>query len=150
MIKQKIREGDYIEIPISVGKFAYGRVAKGKNLAVYDVLSNIRLSIDKISKLPVLFRVEVHNSALDSGKWMVIGNARLSGELAEYSFYRHIPVGSEIAYLYSSETGESIASTKEATDKYEIFAVWEANHVEDRIISHFMGERCVWLDTLER
>jgi hypothetical protein len=51
--------------------------------------------------------------------------------------------------LYDPNTGEMTPATKEQCIGLECAAVWEAEHVVDRINDHYAGRKNKWLEQLE-
>ena len=97
--------------------------------------------IDQLAQLPIAFMLFVMMYAVSSGRWRVVGSLPLSPELKEcpkfrigragqLSIYQELP---ELAPLY-----EWPATVSECIG-LETAAVWDPEHVEDRLRDHFAG-----------
>lgn len=86
---------------------------------------------------PVIFRIPIDQDILKSGNWPIIGNAPLTGGLAEPATYRNQPVGSNQLYLYRA--GEVREATVEEVWELELLAVWIEVHIVERLLDHFAG-----------
>ena len=87
-------------------------------------------------------------SALTSGKWPVVDFRPLESELAspvEY-FIKDRLTGQYS--VYRSSDGHTRESTYEECKTLEAAAVWEAEHVEDRLRDYFAGRPNVWAEQL--
>lgn len=75
MKRQRRREGDFVEIPLSENSRAYGRVLKSPLFAFYDLCSDKEVSIAELRTAEVIFKVWVMKSAITKGGWRVVGHA---------------------------------------------------------------------------
>ncbi|WP_240309345.1 immunity 26/phosphotriesterase HocA family protein [Sphingomonas ginsengisoli (ex An et al. 2013)] len=107
----------------------------------------------EVGGLPVAFTLMVMNHAVTSRRWPVVGSADIPEELrfspkfckqdelsGILSIYHEIP---ELAPLY-----ERYASPGECIG-LETAAVWEPEHVEDRLRDHFRGLPNKWVEQLK-
>jgi hypothetical protein len=159
MLKSSTRQqripGQVIEIALGQGKRSYARVLNEPLFAFYDKVYDINATptLDEIITLPIAFKIDVMNSAVTSGRWSVIGKVDLSENLndtpkfckqdiitGELFIYQEVP---ELAPYF-----ERRASFEEC-DGLETAAVWEAEHVEDRLRDHFAGQPNKWVEQLK-
>lgn len=141
--------GDVVEIEVRENEFCYARVLNLAAFAFYDVLSKGRLeSISEVINLPVIFKVPVMDYAITSGMWKVIGNEPLCEELEKpILYFNQDPISKKI-FIYNDETEEYTPATKEECLGLECSAVWDPEHVEDRLRDHFSGVPNQWVESL--
>jgi hypothetical protein len=134
----KTKKGDIFEIKLEDGKVAFAQALTSPEFAFFE-----ELPID-ISSSP-LFRLWVHNSAVK--EWTKIGNKELSAELeAEIPRFKQDPINGSLS-IYIKET-ESPA-TYEEIQGLECAAVWEGNHINDRLSDYFAGRKNKWVESMQ-
>jgi len=130
---KKIRVGDVYAIPLPNKKYAFGRVFKDANIAIYKHIG------DALDDLPMdedyQFIVGVYKDVLQSGKWLIVDYRPFDDD--EYAWPPPMCVIDKISEKFSIYyKGHLRASTKSECDGLEEAAVWEEEHIVDRI----MGE----------
>ena len=152
--KVRRRTGQVVRIDLANGDHSYGLVLREPLVAIYDKLfTGAEPSVDTIQSLPIAFILMVMNNAITSGRWRVVGRISVPDNLqappafckadplsGELSIYQELP---ELAPLYERQ-----ASSEECKD-LEAAAVWEAEHVEDRLRDHFAGRPNKWVQQLK-
>lgn len=150
MVKQRMKIGQLVEIDLDSGLRAFGRVISKSELAFYDffIANETTLELDAIYKSPVAFTLSVMNSAVKSGRWKVIDSRPIEPKFNEERFYfmRDVLTG-EIS-IYSATSGEINPAKPGDEIGLERAAVWEAEHVEDRLRDHFAGVKNQWVEQL--
>jgi hypothetical protein len=142
-IRRKV--GDVLRIPLGSGEYGFGRVLRSVLYAFYDAKSPPDLSIDEIIGRPILFKVCVMDYAVKKGVWEVIGNAPLTEDLLiEPWFFKKDPI-SRVLTLYRDSTAEEIPANRSECEKLECAAVWDPEHVADRLRDHFAGRPNKWV-----
>ena len=142
-IRRKV--GDVLRIPLGNEEYGFGRVLPSVLYAFYDAKSHHVLSIDEIIGRPVLFKVCVMDYAVKKGVWEVIGNAPLTEDLlTEPWFFKKDPI-SGVLTLYRDSTSEEILAKRSDCEKLECAAVWDPEHVADRLRDHFAGRPNKWV-----
>ncbi|MFA1642151.1 Imm26 family immunity protein [Chryseomicrobium imtechense] len=132
MTKRRRRKvGDVYAIPLPNGNFAFGRAFRDAGIGIYQHIGN------DINDLPqkeeYQFIVGVYESALKSEKWPFVENRPFEREDEEW------PPPSCIKDQLSGEfeiyyKGEIRNASKEECEGMEVAAVWEAEHIIDRIM----------------
>jgi hypothetical protein len=148
MPKQKIPwcVGDVVKVDLGDGTMGFGRVLSDPLMAFYDLRTNNVPTLDAIVSSTVLFRVWVMHYAIKSGFWKVIGNLPLSKEPEDTpKFFKRDPINGKYSIYYREQ---DIPATQEETEGLECAAVWEPEHVEDRLRDHFAGKPNVWVELL--
>jgi len=150
--RQRIIEGSILEINIENQYFAYAQILKkGLGYAFFNFKSFEKLlDISVLNKAKVIFIVMVYNDVITKGIWVKIGKLDIRDELKELPMQfiqdSQNPNNFEI---YNPNTGEISKATKEQCLGLECAAVWEANHIEDRIRDYYNSIPNVWVEQLK-
>lgn len=146
--------GSVVKIPLDDNNVAFGLVLKEPLVAVFDRQFCIKEQPHSLALLntPVAFIVMVMNYAITDGRWPVIDHVPIPEQLAtaprfckqdiisgKLSIYQEIE---ELAPHY-----ERPATLMECVG-LEKAAVWDPEHVEDRLRDHFAGRSNVWVEQL--
>ena len=148
-MKKKIERtvGDIVKISLGDGTFCFGHVLEEPLLAFYDLKTDRIPSLEEIEKLPVLFKVWVMNHAIISGTWEVIGHRELSDNLKKpVSLFKQDPISKGVCLYVKSE---EIPASREQCEGLERAAVWNPEHVEDRLRDHYLGLPNQWVESLK-
>ncbi len=148
--KQRWENGAILKIPLDDVWFIYGQMLPHENceIAVYDSRTKVDINPNDIIRYPVLFRVAVHKSVYNNGKWIKTGKASIPKDLSQPRETYIEDVISDKFSIY--KLGDIRPASKEECIGLDCCAVWEANHVEDRINDHYAGRDCIWLDEFWR
>ena len=143
--------GAFIEIILSNGKYSYGRILDKASYAFYEVYSNEKISdVKEIQKKRILFINAVYKSAITNGRWKKIGELDLEPELKtlplKFIEDQLFPGRFEV---YNPNTGITSSTSKDKCIGLERAAVWEPEHIEERIIDHFEGRANKWFEQLK-
>ena len=143
---KKPKEGDIVEVPLSDGQSAYGRVLKSPLVAFYAIQAKAPLPVDQIVAAPVAFKVYVVHSAVKSGRWKIVGHAPLEDVLQKSpSFYKVDSITKQLSLYHH---GQTVPATVEQCEGLECAAVWSAEHVESRLTDFFAGRPNKWVEAL--
>ena len=146
------REGDLLKIDLGDDRHSYAQVAAEPLIVFFDGSFTHDLPPDQIASLPVLFRIWVANHAIKRGRWAVAGRAVLTlQDRKEPFFYKQDVITGRLTLYHSSfaQTNWERAATLAECGGLENAAVWEPEHVEDRLRDHYAGKRNKWLDSLQ-
>ena len=129
--RKRKKIGDVYAIPLPNKKYAFGRVFNDAGFGVYE---HIGESIEDAPKSEnYQFIVGVYDHALKSGEWTVVENRPFDDEDATYP--PPMCIIDSISGEYSIyHKGEIRNATKSECEGLEIAAVWDANHITDRIM----------------
>jgi hypothetical protein len=148
MRRQKWKPGDVVDISLGSNHHAFGRVLKKPLMAFYDLLTEEVPALETVITQPILFRVWVMNYAVTEGDWPIIGHVPLTAELEESpSFFKEDPLTGKLSIYYGG--GHEKPATLEEIQGLERAAVWEPEHVVDRLRDHFAGRKNVWVESLK-
>lgn len=148
--KVRRREGDLLKIDLGNGRYSYAQVAPEPLVVFFDRVSADELPVEDLIRLPVLFRLWVANHAVTRGRWPVIGRGELGPERREEPFFYKQDVTGRLALYHSTFAAtnwERAANLVECAG-LEAAAVWEPEHVEDRLRDHFAGQPNRWVESL--
>ncbi len=147
----RIKEGAFFEIALTNGKFSYGRILGKANYAFYNIYSDSRITnIDLIRNNKVIFNVGVYNDAITKNRWKTIGLTELEQGLKKIPL-EFIQDDFELNQfeIYDPNTGDMRPAKKAECIGLERAAVWEPEHVEERIIDYFEGRPNKWFESLK-
>ncbi|MNF99146.1 hypothetical protein D3C85_662870 [compost metagenome] len=145
--KQKITKGAILEINIDNNYYTYAQILGKAEYAFFDYktvdpLKDFSILLDR----PVLFITSVYNDVVNQGHWSKVGNLKLREDLKVQPMqFIQDSLHPDRFELYNPNTGESTPATKAEIKGLERAAVWEANHIEDRIRDYYNGVPCEWL-----
>ena len=101
---------------------------------------------DPASKDRVLFRLWVHKSAYNRGRWQKVSEEPISKDLTiQAPRFKKDPISGKLSIYVNGE--ESPAKLSECVN-LECAAVWEPEHVEDRLRDHFENRENVWVKSM--
>lgn len=150
---QRREPGQIVRIDLGNETHSYGHVLREPLIAFYDrAYQDEELPPEIIASLPLAFTLMVMNHAITKGRWPIIGRVQPSFGInltpaffkqdlitGEFSIYQEIP---DLAPFY-----ERPAEIEECLG-LEAAAVWEPEHVEDRLRDHFAGLPNLWAQSL--
>ena len=143
---QRWREGDFVKIAIGDGRTCCGRVLEDPLMAFYDFCGTDISDLAKLLDSKILFKVWVKKLAITNGLWPIIGNVPLSPELREPQlFYKQDAISKELT-IYGG--GKEVAATREECRVLERAAVWDPEHIVDRLRDHFDGRSNKWVESM--
>jgi hypothetical protein len=144
------KEGAFFEIALANGRFSYGRILAKASFAFYKIYSENRMSdINRIKISEVLFINSVYKHAISKNRWKIIGSLDIEPNLRvlpmEFIQDELEPSKFEI---YNPNTGEIRPAKKAECFGLERAAVWEPQHIEDRIVDYFENRPNRWFESL--
>lgn len=146
MKRQKYTVGSIVEIPINNGEYyCYGQLIGYGECAVFDYRSPQPITdFSILNDTRMLFRVCLYRHVIGSGEWLKVGKLPLREEFKTFPDQFIYHDWNQRFFLYKVESGEIIPASKEECRGLERCAVWDSNHVEDRILAHYNNTLCVW------
>jgi hypothetical protein len=136
-VRGRGKDGDLVRIDLGGGTFGYGRVLPEALMAFYDLSSTEPIAVREIVKAPVLFIVSVMDRAIKAENWEVIGNVPLEGDLrAEPKFFMQDVLSKRFSIYHG---GKITPAAREDCVGLERAAVWEGEHIENRLRNYFAG-----------
>lgn len=139
--------GDVLQIDLGNGQFVFGRVLPEPLMAFYDLISMEPKAASDIVTAPVLFVVPVMNYAVKSSKWLIVDSVDLEENLKIKPRFFKQDRRTKQFYIYDDHG--DIPATREECIGLERAAVWEPEHIEDRLRDHFAGKRNKWVESMK-
>lgn len=151
MARQRITIGAFLGIKLNTGSWAYARILGYASYAIYDLITNdIVTSINDIKNSNVLFIVAVYDHAVNTGRWIKIGKAPLEEKFKILPMkYIQDALNPNLFSLYDPNTGDITPANKQDCLMLERAAVWEPEHVEERILDHYANRPNIWLEKMK-
>ena len=151
MKRQKITIGSVLEINIENQYYVYAQILTKSECVFFNFRSEITISdLKLLDNSEVLFYLAIYNDVITKGKWLKVGKlpVRDNFKILPLNFIQDIQ-NTDNFELYNPNTGEIVKATREKCEGLEYAAVWEANHVEDRIRDYYLGVSNVWVEQLK-
>lgn len=146
--RQHYKVGAIVKIDLGDGFSSYARLLEVPLIGFYDIYTDKDLPIDEIVSKPILFKVWVMKYAVSSCRWPKVGYQPLEAELKELPvFFRQDELQPSFFFLYYMG-GREVRTTREQCEHLERAAVWEPEHVEERLRDHFAGRPNRWVESL--
>ena len=149
MVRQRITEGAILEINIEGEYFVYAQIlSKGLGYAFFDFKSSKKIiDFSTLLNCKVLFIITVYNDVVTKGIWLKVGKLPIRNDLILQPMkFIQDSLNSNKFELYNPNTGEITRATREQCKGLECAAVWEANHVVDRIRDYYLGVSNIWFE----
>jgi hypothetical protein len=134
----KRKTGTFFKVPIDDVYHTYGRILD-RTYAFYDFKTDLdNVEINEIEKAKILFNVFVHRSAINKGGWEIVGYKELSSDLKEpVPFFIQTKGKPEVCYIDINDDRKKVSPAE--CIGIERYAVWEHNHVQERLSDHYKG-----------
>lgn len=132
--------GDVLRIDLGDGTHSYARTLTGACFAFYDCRSDHEVPLDQILRSPILFCVTAHHTAVETGRWPIVGTAPLEPTLSRPP-PRFIQDELRPDQFSIYEDGKIRPATKAECVGLEYAAVWAPEHVEERLQDHYAGRK---------
>jgi len=144
--------GQVVEIELGEGLKAYGRVLEEPLFAFYDKQAREGASppLAEVVGWPVAFKIWVMNHAVTKGRWKVVGSLPLPADMqVRPDFFKQDAMNGGLSiYDYDAAPSYERPATLAECEPLECAAVWDPEHVEDRLRDHFAGRPNKWVESL--
>lgn len=140
--------GDVLSIQLSGSRLAFAWVLPDPLMAFFDFWSYAPPPpVEEIVVRPVAFRIWVMKYAVTAGLWPVIGHVPVPQALMEPpEFFKQDALSGRLS-IYRTGEAERPASHEECS-RLERAAVWDPQHVVDRLEDHFAGRLNKWVESM--
>jgi hypothetical protein len=153
---QRVRrtEGSILKVPLGAGKVAYGLVLREPVVAFFDreCEEGDVPPPEALLDTPVAFRLMVMNHAITQGRWPVVGRIPVPDALKiPPPFCKQDEITGRLSIYHEVEPlapHYERHGTLEECRSLETAAVWDPEHVEDRLRDHFAGRPNIWVEQL--
>jgi hypothetical protein len=146
------REGDILKLDLGEGRHSYAQVGGDPLIVFFEGAFTDDVPLDEVPQLPVLFRIWVHDDAIKKGIWPVLGNQPLAADNSvEPFFYKQDGFTGALSLYHSTfaATGWERPASATECEGLECAAVWDPEHVEDRLRDHYDGRANQWVESLK-
>ncbi|WP_444921815.1 immunity 26/phosphotriesterase HocA family protein [Microbulbifer sp. CnH-101-G] len=145
----KHKAGSVVKIELESGEFCFAHVLKDPLIAFYDLKVKEIPPINVVINSSILFKVWVMKYAVTSGRWPIIGQSPLTEDLrAPVTFFKQSPMNGNLFLYRNSEIQDGPVSAGDC-EGLERAAVWDPEHIEDRLRDHFLGVPNKWMESLK-
>lgn len=139
--------GDIVKIPLGDGTHTYARVLPEATFAFYDSHVAEDLAAEEVVKKTILFFVAVMHHAVKKGRWPIVGHIPMDESLQSPPKFIQDALDKNKFEIYAH--GRSRPATQQECIGLERAAVWEPEHVEDRLRDHYAGRKNKWVESLK-
>jgi hypothetical protein len=131
------------------GETYYGRLLEFPWAVFYDLRTTEPLdNLGRIVASPVAFTLAAHKDLLAKDEWAPIGTVALDGSLQPPSKRSMRDVIDPTRHRIIDAEGNIRPATAEEVAGLEPAAVWEPEHIADRLVDHFAGRPNRWLEAM--
>jgi hypothetical protein len=142
--RQRWTNGAIVTIPLGNGIVSYAQMLNEPEYVFFDCKTSHEIPLESVIKKAVLFRLWVMRSAHSTGRWLKVGNAPIKGSLnKEIPRFKQDPLHLENICIYINGQ-EGAQCTLAECENLECAAIWNAEHVEDRLRSYYNRVPCNW------
>jgi Immunity protein 26 len=148
------KPGQIVRVQFDHRGYALALVLKEPLVAFYDrQFSSTEVDNYDISNLPIAFTIMVMNLAVTSGRWPVVGTVDVPSLFSSIpKFCKRDPISEALTIYHEipelAPNYERPAKPGECVG-LETAAVWDPEHVEDRLRDHFAGVPNKWVEQLK-
>jgi hypothetical protein len=147
MARQRWEPGTVIRKTLDDGTTYYGRLLEFPWAAFYDLRTDEPLDeLERIVSHSVAFTVAAHKDLIAKGQWEPIGKLPLEDSLRPPAEQVMIDVLDPDHVQIIDAEGNIRDATAEEAEGLEPAAVWEPEHIVDRLDDHFAGVPNRWLE----
>jgi hypothetical protein len=151
MAKQRITTGAILEVNIEGQYYVYTQILGKAGYAFFDYKSKEKLEdLTVLLSARILFILSVYDDIITKGEWLKVGKLPIRSDLLVQPLqFIQDNLNPNNFEHYNPNTGEITKATREECEGLERAAVWEANHVEDRIRDYYLGVPNIWVEQLK-
>lgn len=145
--KQTRSRGDIVQIDLGNGYYGFGQVLESPLMVFFNLKREISPNIEEIVESEVSFIVWVMNYAIIDGIWPIIGRAEVTDKINERPpFYKQDRLSGKLSVTYTG--AEEEPATYADVVNLECAAVWDPEHVVDRLNDYFEGRPNKWVESM--
>jgi hypothetical protein len=136
--------GAIVTVSLGDGYHSYAQMLESPEYAFFDCRTKDALPVEAVVARPVLFRLWVMRYAHSKGRWQKVGMATVAPALQQpVSRYIQDSIRPQEIRLYCDGRSGPLVSAADCAD-LECAAVWDPEHVEDRLRDHYAGVPNEW------
>jgi len=147
-MKKRASAGTFLKVPIDEKFHTYARVLSSPVFAFYDFKTDSDdQELEVIEKSKILFKLCIYRSAIKRGGWKIVGHKELTPEmLTPVPFFIREIGAPDICWI--DRNGTRVRANVDECIGLERLAVWDNNHVEDRLRDYYNGVPNKWADSI--
>jgi hypothetical protein len=146
-IRQRRTVGAVFAVPLGDGTMCFALSLPDADFAFFDLRTRECTFPAELLSKPVLFRVGVHKSAYANGRWLKVSKVKVPNHLLEAKpMFIQDALHPDRFEIYLA--GNIRPSTRQECEGLDRAAVWEPEHVEDRLRDHYAGVPNKWVELL--
>ena len=144
--RQKWSKGALVQVPLGGESYCYAQMLSAPEYAFFDSRDLIDPTPKEIISQAVIFRLWVMRYAHSKGRWLKCGKASVPDFLqSEVARYKQDAITGELSlYLDCQEEPATVEDCK----GLECAAVWDPEHVEERIRDFYQGRKNIWVESM--
>lgn len=147
MKRQQRSVGAVLAVPLGDGTTCFALTLPEADFAFFDARAKEATPPTGLLAKPILFRVAVHKSAWVTGRWPKVSKVEVPRHLlAPQPKFIQDPLHPDRFEIYLG--GNIRPASRAECEGLERAAVWEPEHVEDRLRDHYAGVSNRWLESL--
>jgi hypothetical protein len=143
MTRQQRMVGAVLAVPLGDGTNTFALTLPEADFAFFDARTTESTAPVDLLLKPVLFRVAVHKSAWSTARWPRVSKVVVPAEL-ETPQPRFIQDALHPERFEIYLAGAIRPASRAECEGLEPAAVWEPEHVEERLRSHYAGTKSAW------
>ena len=139
---QKRVPGTILEIDLGDGTRTFGLINEWLSIVFLDLRLRVGQEVSEAAVIaaPVIFVTDVYDYALKSGGWPTVGRIDLAKKpmpLPIFYMYNRLKKVDPVTIITGSTAHEMRPGTIDECRDLEPLAVWEPEHIEERIRDHY-------------
>ena len=148
--RQRRTPGSILRIDLEDGYYCYAQILD-EGVAFFDIHTKEKKlkDLNILLNTPVLFIIGVYTDVISQGIFLKVGKLPIRDDLKNQpmNYIEDILATDKNRRfeLYNPSTGETTPCTQDQAWGLERCAVWNYNHIEDRLRDHYAGRTCKWL-----
>jgi hypothetical protein len=150
-IRQRWTRGAIVRISLGdqSPRYAFAQMLDEPEYAFFDAFGDADVPPSNLVERPVLFRLWVMRAGHSGGRWLKVTSGAVGDELAEpVARFKQDPIKPSVIRLtFNGEEGEPVSVQQ--CEGLERAAVWEPEHVEDRLRDHLAQRPNKWVQSLK-
>lgn len=141
--------GAIVKVPLNDGYHTYAWTLHEASFAFFDCRTNEEIKdLGQIVSRPILFIIAVYKSAITKEKWKNIGKVPLDDRFSKLPL-KFMQDSHDHTRFSIYDNGAIRPASREECIGLERAAVWEAEHVEERIEDYYAGRPNKWVESLK-
>jgi hypothetical protein len=147
MRKQKWVPCSVVRINLGGGSYGYGQLLQDPLVVFFDAFDEGTSTAAEVAQSRPLFAIHVMKYSVTDGDWTIIGRHDVPKQIDQNPFFFMEDIFDGTLYITRDGVAKTLAS-KEDVKCLESLAVWEPEHVRDRLNDYRHGRPNEWVEQL--